>query len=404
MSTQKVSFKNNVGHLLDARLDLPIDQHAKAYAIIAHCFTCNKTLTAIHQISAALTTNGFGVLRFDFTGLGESEGTFSDSHFSGNVQDLIAAAAFLKQDYKAPALLIGHSLGGAAVLFAANAIESIQAVATIAAPSHPTHVQHLVKSGIDEINEKGEAVVEIGGRPFTITKQFLNDLQNHDMGVTVKNLDAALLILHSPQDTTVSIDNAAELYLAAIHPKSFVSLDGADHLLSNKEDSKYVGDVIATWAKRYVSMPANVELKPVKKVMVQIGQSGFTSQVQAGDHYFLADEPIKVGGNNLGPTPYDFLLTALGSCTAMTIRMYADRKKWSVDEINVHLEHRQEHALDSHQCEDPHAKIDHIDRWLDVKGALDETQLARLLEIADKCPVHKTLQTKLQINTSYLNG
>ncbi len=399
MSTQKISFTNNEGQQLSARLDLPINQHPAAYAIFAHCFTCNKNLTAINQVSTALTQQGFGVLRFDFTGLGESEGDFSDTDFSANISDLLAVSQYMEKELAAPRLLIGHSLGGAAALFAASMLPSVEAIATIAAPADPSHIKHLLRNDIADIEKAGKAIVEIGGREFTIKKQFLDDLATHDLPAIVKEMHKPILLLHSPQDTIVGIDNAALIYSAAHHPKSFVSLDGADHLLSNKNDSDYAGEVIATWAKRYIVFANEEVLRPVKKVMVQIGEEGFTSKVIAGQHSLLADEPVSVGGNDFGPTPYDYLLTALGACTAMTLRMYADRKQWPVAEINVHLDHNEKHALDCDHCEDPTAKIDHIDRFIEVKGNLDDSQLKRLLEIADKCPVHKTLHAQVEIRS-----
>ncbi len=399
MSTQKISFTNDEGQQLSASLDLPINQHPAAYAVFAHCFTCNKNLTAINQVSTALTQQGFGVLRFDFTGLGESEGDFSDTDFSANISDLLAVSKYMEKELEAPRLLIGHSLGGAAVIFAASMLTSVEAVATIAAPADPAHIKHLLRSDIDTIEQTGKAIVDIGGREFTIKKQFLDDLATHDLPAVVKEMHKPILLLHSPQDSIVGIDNAALIFMAAHHPKSFVSLDGADHLLSNKNDSSYAGELIATWAKRYILFADEDVLKPAKKVMVQIGEEGFTSKVIAGKHSFLADEPLSVGGNDFGPTPYDYLLTALGTCTAMTLRMYADRKKWPVTEINVHLDHNKKHGVDCNHCEDPTAKIDHIDRFIEVKGNLNDSQLARLLEIADKCPVHKTLHDHVDIKT-----
>jgi len=252
MKSEKIKFKNDRGQELAARIEFP-DEEPKSYALFAHCFMCNKNLTAIRNIGRALSKNGIAVLSFDFTGLGESEGDFENTNFSSNVDDLVSAAKFLKTNYSAPDILIGHSLGGAAVIFAAHHISSLKAVATIGAPSNPNHISHLLKSGIDEINEKGEAVLEIGGRKFKIKKQFLDDINEKNMEQTLKNLTLPLLVLHSPQDTIVGIDNATQIYKAAWHPKSFISLDGADHMLSNKEDSIYVGTMIANWAKRYTN-------------------------------------------------------------------------------------------------------------------------------------------------------
>lgn len=400
MNTQKLTFTNKSGEKLVARLELPLDQAPIAYALFAHCFTCNKNLTAVRNISRAMTANGFGVLRFDFTGLGESDGDFADTNFSSNISDLVAAAKYMEDELEAPCLLIGHSLGGAAVIFAGKEIPSVQAIATIGAPSSPDHVQHLFQSSVEEIETRGVADLLIGGRPFTIKKQFIEDISGKNMAETVKSLKKALLIMHSPQDTTVGIANAAEIYGAAFHPKSFVSLDGADHLLSNGKDSEYVGQVIATWASRYIQLPPQRVLSSSNKVVVQIGSEGFTTDIKAGKHTFRADEPISVGGKDYGPSPYDFLMASLGACTAMTMRMYADQKKWPIEEINVHLDHKKDYATDSSDCENSKAKVDVIDRYIEIKGDLDASQRERMMKIADKCPVHRTLHGTIEVRTS----
>lgn len=251
MESQHITFKNSKGNTLAARLEFP-EGTPKGYALFAHCFTCNKNLTAVRTIGKSLTDSGIAVLRFDFTGLGESEGNFESTNFTSNVDDLISASQFLTENYTTPSVLIGHSLGGAAVIFASIHISGIKAVATIGAPSNPKHVSHLFTSGIQEINEKGEALLSIGGREFKIQKQFLDDINEKNMDNILKEMNKALLVMHSPQDTTVGIENAAQIYQAAWHPKSFISLDGADHLLSKKEDSQYVGQMIAAWSSRYI--------------------------------------------------------------------------------------------------------------------------------------------------------
>ncbi|WP_299185423.1 bifunctional alpha/beta hydrolase/OsmC family protein [uncultured Aquimarina sp.] len=403
MSLSKISFTNAEGQILSGRLELPADQHPHNFALFAHCFTCNKNLGAVRNISRALTSQGFGVLRFDFTGLGESEGDFADTNFSGNVEDLIAAADFLAKEYQAPSLLIGHSLGGAAAIFAATKINSIKAVATVGAPSDPTHVQHLLKSGLPEIEANGKAVVNLSGRDFTIKKQFLEDLENKSLPLVAKNLNKALLVLHSPQDTTVGIKNAEEIYHAAKHPKSFVTLDGADHLLMRKEDSLYVGKVIAGWSSRYVDIPEEPKLKSQHHVVASLGNDeGYTTQMKVGNHYMVADEPESVGGRDFGPSPYELVSAGLSACTAMTIKMYVARKGWDLRNVEVHTTYDKKHVEDCENCEDPTAKIDTFDREIKLEGNLDEKQITRILQIADKCPVHKTLHSDTQVITKLI--
>jgi len=400
----KVSFKNNDGGLLSARLELPTGDRPVSYAVFAHCFTCNKNLSAIRNISRSLNQKGIAVLRFDFTGLGESEGKFEDTNFSSNVQDLVAAADFLKEQYQSPSLIIGHSLGGAAVIFAAEEIESIQAIVTIGAPAAPEHVSHLFSSSKDAIIRNDEAEVSIGGRPFTIKKQFLEDLEKKNLPEILKSLRKPILILHSPQDKIVGIDNAGKLYSGAHHPKSFISLDGADHLLSNKQDSLYTGEVIASWASRYIIADEEDKLETNQQVGIHLGEEGFTTDVVAGVHRMIADEPVSVGGQNLGPSPYDLLLASVGTCTAMTLRMYANRKKWNLEEVEVHLSHSKEHIKDCEDCESSEAKIDIIRKQIKVKGDLDADQVNRLLEISARCPVHRTINSQVQFESEIYNN
>ena len=405
MNLQKVTFKNREGQNLVGRLELPANQHPHNYALFAHCFTGNKNLSAIKNIGRALTSNGFGVLRFDFTGLGESEGDFTDTNFSGNIEDLIAAADYLKENFNAPTLLIGHSLGGAAVIYAAGKVPSIKAVATVGAPSSPTHVQHLLKSSLDEIELNGKAVVNLSGRDFTIKKQFLDDLQNKTLSTTLKNLRKPILIMHSPQDKTVGIKNAEELYRTAHHPKSFISLDGADHLLMNKKDSAYVGEVISGWAKRYLDIESTEELPNTKhQVMASLDfEDVFTTQMKVGSHYMTADEPTTYGGNDFGPSPYELVTAGLSACTAMTLQMYAKRKGWKIDNVEVHTSYSKTHALDCDDCESSDAKIDTFERDIRITGVFNDQQRERLLQIADKCPVHKTLHSETRIISNLVN-
>lgn len=392
---QKLSFENKEGQQLSGRLELPADQHPKAYAIFAHCFTCNKNLSAVNNIARGLTQNGIAVLRFDFTGLGESEGAFEDTNFSSNVSDLLAAADFLEENYETPKLLIGHSLGGAAVILAAANLPKIQAVVTIGAPSSPAHVSHLFENEVSNIESAGSAKVQIGGRPFTIQKQFLEDIQNQDLGQVVKGFNKALLVFHSPQDTIVGVENAAKIYQAAHHPKSFVSLDGADHLLSAKTDSIYVGEVISAWVKRYIHLAEAPKIKSSEQVAVRLGADKFTAVVKAGKHRLIADEPVSVGGNDFGPAPYELVSAGLGACTAMTMKMYADRKEWEVEEFLVHINH-------SKVTDENGKPKDLFQRKIEIKSHLDESQLKRVLAIANKCPVHRSLEQSSEIETELI--
>ena len=403
MKTVKVNFKNEEGLVLAARLEMPVDQRPTAFAIFAHCFTCTKNLMAVTNISRALTSKGIAVLRFDFTGLGESEGDFADTNFSGNVSDLVCASAFLAENYQAPKIIIGHSLGGAAVLMAASMLESIEAIVTIGAPSDPPHVKHLFQNSIEEIEETGIAKVSIGGRPFTIKKQFVDDLEKNDLADTIKGLRRPLLVFHSPQDEIVDIKNAEKIYVAAHHPKSYISLDGADHLLSNKADANYVGEVISSWATRYVTLAMQEDdLETDHQVVVRNEkENGLFTEIMANGHYLTADEPKDVGGTDLAGTPYDLLVAALGACTAMTLRLYADHKEMALDEVKVHLTREKRHAEHAEQMDEA-SKIEVIDRHLELTGDLTQAQRDRMVEIANKCPVHKTLTKGLEVNTSLL--
>ena len=368
----------------------------RGWAIFAHCFTCSKDLRAVREISRALTRHSIGVLRFDFTGLGESAGEFADTTFSSNVDDLVAACEFLEREHEGPSILIGHSLGGAAVLAAAGRCPSVTAVATIGAPADPAHVRHLFGACAADIETKGQAEVKLAGRSFIVRKRFLDDLETHESEEAIAALDRALLVFHSPQDNTVGIDNARKIYQAARHPKSFVSLDGANHLLTRAQDARYVADVVAAWATRYVKR----EVPEVAEGTVVVeGRAGLRQHIRAGAHSLIADEPASLGGTETGPTPYDLLLAALGTCTSMTLRMYANRKKWPLESVEVTLQHRRVHADDCETCESKKGHIDWIDRRIVIRGELDEAQRARLLEIANKCPVHRTLHNEIRVET-----
>jgi putative redox protein len=399
MRTQRVQFKNREGNLLTGRLVTPADRHPHNFVLFAHCFTCGKNLSALRNIGNALAREGFGVLRFDFTGLGESEGDFGETNFSGNVEDLEDAAEYLAENHIAPSLLVGHSLGGAAVLMASKRLPHVKSVAVIGSPAQPEHVTGLLRSEVPEIEKEGKARVTIGGREFTIKKQFLEDLQAHSLPSVVGSLQAALLILHSPQDSIVSIANAETIYREARHPKSFVSLDGADHLLGNNKDSTYAGRVIASWASRYLSWPEGPSLKSDHHVVASLdGQDGFTTEMKAGNHYLTADEPQNYGGQDFGPSPYELLSASLSACTAMTLQMYARRKEWPLENVEVHTSYGKEHALDGVNClEDPQARIDTFRREIILSGPLGTDQRKRLMEIASRCPVHRSLSSPTQI-------
>jgi putative redox protein len=402
MPIERFQFPGTDGQLLSASLDLP-DQTATAYALFAHCFTCGKDTLAARRISAQLSARGIAVLRFDFTGLGSSEGDFSNSTFSSNVADLVLAADHLRAAHKAPTLLIGHSLGGAAVLAAAARIPEAKAVVTIAAPSDPAHVTGLFAEHIDNIRTLGAVEVSLAGRPFTIKREFLDDIAEHNLLAQVGSLHKALLIMHAPTDDTVGIDNATKLFVAAKHPKSFVSLAGADHLLGDKRDAVYVADVVATWAIRYLDALAPKETAaadlPRRVIVRETGQGKFQQMVSVGPHRLLADEPVAAGGADTGPGPYDFLLAGLGACTAMTMRLYADRKALPLARVTVTLNHSRIHAEDCAECETKAGMLDRIERVIAIEGDLDAAQHAKLIEIADKCPVHRTLTSEISIVT-----
>jgi len=400
MQKKNVTFENSAGEKLAGILDLPLAK-PRAYALFAHCFTCSKNLRAATNISRALTDAGFAVLRFDFTGLGQSEGEFADSNFSSNVDDLLVAADFLDEHYEAPALLLGHSLGGTAVLQAAHDIPSAVAVATIGSPADPAHVGHLFAPATEALERDGVAEVNLGGRPFTVKQQFLEDIRKHPMPESLGSLRKAIMILHAPLDDTVELDNASKLFTAAKHPKSFVSLDKADHLMSRTEDSRYAGEVIASWAVRYlppVEEAATVNV-PEGSVLARTDIDSFTTEIQAGPHHLIADEPAGVGGANLGPSPYGLLSAALASCTTMTLKMYASMKKLDLRSVSVNVTHEKVHAEDCADCESEGGKIDTFYRELSFEGDLTDAQQQRLLEIADKCPVHNTLHSEVKVRT-----
>lgn len=400
---QKLTFKNENGEQLAALLEKP-STAPKAYALFAHCFTCSKDIAAASRISRALAARGIAVLRFDFTGIGNSEGDFGNTNFSSNVGDLVCAANHLREELEAPALLIGHSLGGAAVLAAAESIPEATAVVTIGAPSDPGHVSHLFESSKEEIESKGSAVVDLAGRKFEIKKQFLDDIASQSLSDRIQRMRKALLIFHSPIDDIVGIDNASNIFLAAKHPKSFVSLDKADHLLSKPVDSEYVAATISAWASRYVLEPeaTRTEPKPQVKdgeVLVREDDRKFGQDVFTDRHHLRADEPASYGGADSGPSPYEYLMAGLGACTAMTVRMYAARKSLNLDRVSVTLRHDKIHAADCADCETKEGRIDRIDRDIRLEGDLSDEDKKRLMEIADRCPVHRTLHSEVDIQS-----
>jgi putative redox protein len=402
MPTEKFSFRGHDGGALDARLDLP-DGPVMATALFAHCFTCGKDIAAARRIAKRLSVAGLAVLRFDFTGLGHSEGEFENTTFTSNVDDLRAAASALADRGMAPALIIGHSLGGAAVLRAAGQIPSAKAVVTIGAPFDPGHVTHNFGDALEKITSDGVAEVDLGGRPFRIGRDFIEDVGAARLGPDIGALKMALLVMHAPRDTVVGIENATEIFKAAKHPKSFVTLDSADHLISRAADAEYAADVICAWAQRYLDMRRPAPPPGVPEGVVRVAEAdagGFLQDVMAGPkHHTRADEPETYGGTDRGMTPYQFLAAGLGACTAMTIRMYARRKKWPLAHVQVDVTHEKVHAQDCKDCADNGAKIDAFRREIRLDGDLDEDQRARLTEIADRCPVHRTLEADARIET-----
>jgi len=393
----KIRFTNRQGITLTGNLELPPGGAWQATALFAHCFTCTRNIKAARNISRALADAGFAVLRFDFTGLGESEGDFSDTDFSSNLDDLEDAAAWVADELDSPQLLVGHSLGGAAALAVAERLQSVRAVATLAAPSSADHILTQFGEDLDQIEAEGSAEVKLAGRPFRIRRDFVEDARSHSIEERLKKLRRALLILHSPVDKTVGIENAQKIFAAALHPKSFVSLDNADHLLSNNADSRYAGQVISAWASRFLELDRP---EPVESVKV-FGRTAdkFLCRVQAGRHELLADEPERHGGEDQGPDPYRYLASALGTCTVMTLNMYARQKKLDIELVTCEVIHDRVHADDCTDCEDSKRKIDRLQRVIAIEGNLDDDQRARMLEIADRCPVHRTLENGILVES-----
>ncbi len=393
---REVRFPNAAGIMLAGSIELPPGR-VRAVAVFAHCFTCTARSHGARRVSLALAEQGIATLRFDFTGLGDSEGAFADSHFSANVDDLVAAATFLESDVGAPAILIGHSLGGAAVIAAAERIPSVKAVVTIAAPFDPAHVLHLIK-GTEDIGED-HTDVSIGGRPFRIGRDFLNSVAGQDQAARLGRLKRALLVLHSATDATVGIENARAIFEAAKHPKSFVALNGADHLLTDAEQASYAAMIIAAWVQPFLAPAMPIDAVPEGHVRVSSTEAKFVQIVESSGHSFLADEPLSVGGSDLGPTPYDLLLSALGTCTAMTLRIVAANENIPLTGVSVTLNHSRRHADDCAAAAGGKPKLEVLERVVRLEGELSEAQRLRMLVIADKCPVHRTLENHPRIET-----
>jgi len=402
MKSEKVTFAGHSGDMLAARLDLP-GGPVRAAAILAHCFTCSKDIAAARRISGRLAALGIAVLRFDFTGLGHSGGEFANTHFSSNVADLLLAAAFMDRRGLPAQLMIGHSLGGAAVLKAAPDLPGLRAVVTLGAPFDPGHVAQSLGGKLDDIRAQGRAMVDLAGRSFEIRKEFLDDISAASLQQALPRLNAALLVLHAPLDATVGIDNAGRIFAAARHPKSFVSLDGADHLLSREEDAEYAAEVIASWSRRYLALAPEQVRPDAPEGVVRVSEaeaSGFRQDiVVAGRHQMIADEPVAMGGTDLGPSPYQLLAAGLGACTTMTIRLYARRKGIPLAHVSCDVSHDRCHTEDCEECDKSQAKVDVFHRVIRLEGDLNDAQRDSLLAIADKCPVHRTLHGQAIIRT-----
>ena len=407
MRTQSFDFTGAEGQKLAGLLQLP-DGEPSAFTLFAHCFTCCKDVKAAAALARGLAELGIATLRFDFTGLGASGGAFARTTFRSNIADLVAAADAMRERHAAPRLLIGHSLGGAAILAAAPLIAESVAVATIGAPFDTAHALHLLGEALPAVERLGEAPVEIAGRRFIIGRDLVRDLASQDQASRIRELRRALLVMHAPGDAIVGTDNASQIFAAARHPKSFVSLDTADHLLSRRENAAYAARVLAAWASRYVAgvaARAVAEGEPDLVTVEETGQGRLQQRITMGRHGLIADEPESVGGMDSGPGPYDLLLAALGACTSMTLRLYAARKGWPLERVTVRLRHGKIHASDCADCETRgDARIDTIERRLTLKGPLDAEQRARLLEIADRCPVHRTLESEVKVRTSLEEG
>ncbi len=396
MNPSTYRFLNKNGLELSAHLYRPLDRVPGFYALFAHCFTCKDNFSVVSKICKALSQQGVAVFSLDFTG-NQNEAT-QRQVFAAGISDLVDAAVFLEKNFQAPKMLLGHSLGGTATIYAATKLSTVDAVVSIATPAFPDQIQKLFQGAADK---SGNSTIHIGGAPFRISQEFWEEIVQKPIKGVLKGMKKSLLLMHSPQDEVVGVENSLELFDQAEHPKSFISLEGADHLISDLKDSEYIGEVVAAWSKRFVPFQEDIAQYDTKgnHVFVRLSGEGFATEIKTPNHHLISDEPLEVGGTNLGPNPYDLLMAALGSCTAMTLKLYAARKKWPLTEVSVYLNHNKIHLEDSKHSGEPGAKVSHFTRIIELEGDLDQEQRHRLLEISNRCPVHKTLQEEIVIQT-----
>lgn len=398
MSDKSFTFQNEEGRPLSGLLESP-EGTPRGWAIFAHCFTCGKDSRAAVHISRALSRAGIGVLRFDFAGTGIGSAHGEAVSFASDVTDLKSAANAMTAAGMTPSLLIGHSLGGTAALVAAADLPDIVAVATIGAPAE---LQHILKvfnaSDLDTVRRDGEASVEIAGRPFLIRRSFIDAVAEVDVEKAVAALRRPLLVLHSPIDQVVGIEHASRIFVAARHPKSFVSLDMADHLIADAANANFVSAMVATWANRYLS-PLVADLPQVEAAdgveAIETLAGKFQLRVRSGKHTIFSDEPASVGGLGSGLSPYELVSAGLAACTVMTMRLYANRKGFPLERASTRVEHKKVADM---------VPPDRFTRTIVLEGPLDEEQRARILEIADRCPVDLTLIRGSDVQTDLVGS